>query len=259
MKKILSTLLTLAFFLLIYTNADAQVTIFGAHENPDPGETVSVDILVRNFDQIVGMQFTMEWDSTVLSYLGVSGFRLNDFNSSNFGTSFISSGKLAMAWFDENLNGVTLDDSTSVFSLKFEVIGMDGDATPIDFTGSIAAIEIGDINGVLEAELIPGAVLVGTASTNTSTNTQRDFSLSQNFPNPFWDATFFPFHIEQSATINWTIFNTQGEVIYEEQRFFREGQHTIQLQQSLFPTPGVYFFQLQSPKFLATKSLIFVH
>ena len=91
------------------------------------------DIQVSNFKFIVGTQFNVAWDSTLLILDSVGNFGLPLKLDDHFGLVSKSKGVLSFQWFDESLKGVTLPDKKAIFSLYFKVKGLRGLKSPITF------------------------------------------------------------------------------------------------------------------------------
>ena len=82
-----------------------------------PGGTVCVPVTVNAFNSVVGMQFAVNWNSSILTYshvqnYGVAGFTCNSFNA---GTA----GRLIVQWEDATAAGVTLANGASLFDVCF--------------------------------------------------------------------------------------------------------------------------------------------
>ncbi|HMQ87002.1 MAG TPA: gliding motility-associated C-terminal domain-containing protein [Flavilitoribacter sp.] len=121
------------------------VTFVFPLENVSPGQQECLDITVKDFDRVSTMQFTIEWDPTVIDFIDIQNANLALGNLTGLYTE-VSPGMLTFSWTDPNLgpNGVTLPDGTVLFQLCFNVIGQLGDVSPIAMTGNITPIEVGD-------------------------------------------------------------------------------------------------------------------
>ena len=101
---------------------------------------VEVPITVRNFNEIGGFQFSMQWDPAVLQFTGVSGFNhsvatdeLFFFGETNFNLDQINNGNLTVLYEQILAVDVSLPDNASIFTLEFEVVST-GSPTLIAFT-----------------------------------------------------------------------------------------------------------------------------
>lgn len=99
-----------------------------------PGETNSVIISVTAFKQVTTVQFTLQWDPTILDFLVVTNFGLAGLGGGNFGTILTLNGRLTFSWDDPSGVGVTLPDGTTIYSVVFKTKGLAGSSTVIIFT-----------------------------------------------------------------------------------------------------------------------------
>jgi len=98
-----------------------------------PGALVRVPVKGRGVTQMTSAQFTLGWDPAVLRFVWISDYGLRGLDDENFGTRYTAEGKLAVAWDDPELLGVTVANSEPLFSVEFAVIGSAG-------TGTIVAV-----------------------------------------------------------------------------------------------------------------------
>ncbi|MEZ4766134.1 MAG: T9SS type A sorting domain-containing protein [Calditrichia bacterium] len=84
----------------------------------------------------------------------------------------------------------------------------------------------------------------------------QKFALAQNFPNPFNPGTTIRFELPEAANVNLSVFNLLGEKVAEVlSRNLPAGTHQTTWDAGYLPG-GVYFYQLQTPKFTATRKMI---
>jgi photosystem II stability/assembly factor-like uncharacterized protein len=95
-----------------------------------------------------------------------------------------------------------------------------------------------------------------TSSQNTAVSSANDFSLNQNFPNPFNPETVIQFSILKSNFTSLTVYDAKGREVQSllNQRL-EAGNHEIKFS-SLGLASGIYFYRLVSGEFISTKSMI---
>ncbi len=108
------------------------------------GEEVCVPITVRQFKDIVSMQYSINWNPKELNFLKIKDIKLQDLQERNFGQHIKDQGKLTFSWFDQSLRGISLPDKTSIYELCFEAIGK-GKAKII-FSQDPVVVEITAVN-----------------------------------------------------------------------------------------------------------------
>ncbi|MCB0641436.1 MAG: hypothetical protein KDC44_07335, partial [Phaeodactylibacter sp.] len=138
------------------------------------GATVCVDFSANNFENVLTVQHTIEWDPLVLEFIEIiPSSNLPDLNPTNFGTLLTAQGLITYSWLDPNAgSGVTLPDGTPHYTICFEVIGTAGSQSAVRFTETNTAYEISqdDPPGFLFPEFnhIDGAFHFGNTPTNLS-------------------------------------------------------------------------------------------
>lgn len=117
----------------------------------EPGNTVCVDIVVDDFDDIGGMQYTLQWDPTVLEFDRMEPATpafpgLDPANPLiNFG-DFRADGQMTLAWNSPNVSmGFTAPPGTVVYRVCFRAIGQLGEFSDIQINGSKTNMEV--VNG----------------------------------------------------------------------------------------------------------------
>ncbi len=134
MKKRYLGLIFLSFLCtlnLAFANNEC-FTVQVASESGQVGDTIAVDISVKGFDNVIGMQYSLGWDTGDLQYVGVDNFNLPNLQASNFGPAQpATAGNLNLSWIDNTLNGATLPDGSVIYRVKFKVLS--SGATPINF------------------------------------------------------------------------------------------------------------------------------
>ena len=85
-----------------------------------------------------------------------------------------------------------------------------------------------------------------------------EVQLFQNQPNPFTTSTKIKFQLPHFQDIKLQILDVSGKIIHTFQKQYPEGIHSIDLDQHIFPSPGIYLYKLVTPTFSASKKIIFL-
>ncbi|MDX2359670.1 MAG: T9SS type A sorting domain-containing protein, partial [Crocinitomicaceae bacterium] len=99
-----------------------DITFFSESDTVDLDEEFIFPVLVDEFSDVLGVQFTMEWPTQYFEYLEVAG---NNYGI-NFSEHLVSNGYLTGSWFDPNVDPMTLSSGDTLFMLKFKVINSFG-------------------------------------------------------------------------------------------------------------------------------------
>ncbi|MCX8011374.1 MAG: family 10 glycosylhydrolase [Ignavibacteria bacterium] len=115
---------------------------------------------------------------------------------------------------------------------------------------------------LINRKLSPDVVITSVDETKISKSLPKDFSLSQNFPNPFNSSTIIPFELPKDGYVELRIYDALGRVVFSfDKKFFKAGQHQFNFNanniNSNFPS-GVYFYSLHSSEKVITKKMIYL-
>ena len=261
MKRTGKKILLCACLLFCLLSLRAQTTtLFAPTLSVDPGTTFKAELKVSDFSMIIGLQFSIRWDSTVLRFNRVQDFGLEDITAEdNFGYLRTPGGVLSFFWFDPSVMGITLPDSSTIFSIEFEAIGEPNVSSTLSFTGDPTPVEVADTsNSPIDVELLDGMIQLNNPSASLFNNAPEIITIKKNFPNPFTEYTTVRFELRNAADTRLSIHNVQGQPLYEEHRQFTRGPQLITLKKDIFPQPGTYYLRMSSADFLVTLKLIYL-
>jgi choice-of-anchor B domain-containing protein len=107
--------------------------------------------------------------------------------------------------------------------------------------------------------VVKPTILITNAG-NINNSIPDNFSLSQNFPNPFNPETNIKFSLPKNSQVSLTIFNVAGQQIAELVNDRRDaGEYEIRFDAARYGlTSGVYFYKLQTEGFSETKRMVLI-
>jgi hypothetical protein len=139
----------LVVLLLVARPAQAAITFTAGSAQVAPGQSYNVPITVSGFTDVVGFQFTLQWDPNVLQFSSVTGLGLAGltyiglddpvYQDDNFGTQLTSVGKLTVS---RNNSAQTVNDGTSIFAINYTAVGVAGQLTSILFVDDLMMREV---------------------------------------------------------------------------------------------------------------------
>jgi gliding motility-associated-like protein len=121
-----------------------------------PGQTVCVPLAVNDFDNILGMQFSINYNAAILQFTGAQNFNgsLIGFTAASIGNPF--PGAITIGWNNPFGSGVSLMDNSTILELCFDVVGqtssslsfsnpevIDGNGNEVPFNDNTGAVIIG--------------------------------------------------------------------------------------------------------------------
>ncbi len=102
---------------------------------------VRIPIKVKNFKEMLGLQYTISFNAAALKYVGVNNKALN-FET---GTNHAAEGKISLLWVDTKSEYKTLEDGSVLFELVLErtgkeVIGKEAIENTLSIDGSVTTV-----------------------------------------------------------------------------------------------------------------------
>ena len=121
----------------------AQKSLFIDKQEYSCATSFNVPVRTKNISNVVALQGSIVWDTSVIRYNGIS-FTSSaiSFNSANVNTSSSSNGRLSFLWFDPNVQGQTVIDSTALFTISFTRNGNGNGKGYINFSNSPTPLEM---------------------------------------------------------------------------------------------------------------------
>lgn len=209
------------------------------------GSQVSVAINANEVRSMIGMQFTIEYDASMLNYTGISNGKLtmNNYNVK------AENGSLMISW--NTTNAIELSSVDELFSLNFTAVtdGQVNEAINMSSNGVQAEYYDESLN-TFDLELELGNRSVVVEATNT---------LHQNSPNPFKGMTTIGFDLQEGGMATLAIFDIAGKELYNITNEFDQGYNEMTIDvTSLNTGSGVLFYTLQAGDFIKTKKMMMI-
>lgn len=135
---------------------------------------------------------------------------------------------------DNNVNNIAIDDGGNIYLSGYSVMN-----------NSVTSATTMNINSSMLTMKYAG-VLSKSHGKSSEKITKTEFSLNQNFPNPFNPVTVISFSITEAAHVTLRIFDITGrEVLELVNENLEAGNHSVQFNGSNLSS-GVYFYQLKA-------------
>lgn len=134
-------------FLNTQSTISGDLALGMTNKTSKTGKVVTIDVYNQNFAEVLSMQYSMKWNPKVLKFKGVQQFGLPALSKDNFGAHLADKGQLTLAWYDENLRGLSIPAGQVLYQLVFEVVGKSGDKAFINFVDYPTVIEVSNPKG----------------------------------------------------------------------------------------------------------------
>lgn len=247
----------IAIALSLYSIAiNAQVSLILEDQEVEKQEVFTVDVKAKNFQDLLSMQFMMNWDKSVLRLIGVENYGLPDLTERQFG---LVEDQLIVMWIDLALEGVSVADSSTLFSVKFRALSAK-DSSVVAINGTQETpIEFIDVNEREVEVVVDSSFITVLGTTPTRDLGELPVKLHPNQPNPFVHTTRIPVDSNYPQEAQLRLFDQKGIHIQTLNLQLSEGKNFIELNNTLFPTSGIYYYQLQTENYAKTHKLEVLH
>ncbi len=223
---------------------DGTLNLIAKNKTFKSGETVTVNTLANNFEQVIGGQFTIDFDPSVLEFQKIVGNASIRFDENSFGKTMADDGFILCSW--NTSTGKDLSKNDSFFEITFTA---KKDGTLRDFltinSKKLAAevyVENGNDFEFWNTDLV--------FENSTYNNT---FTIS---PNPFSEKTTFNFSLENEGKVELAIFNTNGRLVFSQQKNMQAGENQMVIQKANLPNDGIYFYKIKTDNIVNSGKII---
>lgn len=245
--KLLRRLTAVATFLFATLSLSAQNTeYFVESVTADVNGEVAVNVRGINIDTLVGVQFSVEWDETILEFIRVENVAMDGSLMGNFNQTQIAEGRIGYLEADGTLMGFGLADSSLLFTLVFNPLTTVTTATDISFVEEPLRTSVRTSNNNdIDPNLVNGTInLNGANSVSTFAEDPR-LTLA---PNPFRDFSQLSIRLDYGGTANLEILDINGRQISRRTQAITPGNTTINLYAQDFPSNGAYIVRLTTER-----------
>jgi hypothetical protein len=201
------------------------------------GDLVEVPVYARDFTEVMGAQFTMSLTDVQLEEI-VSGA----INISNQNYNVVE-GDLVLSW--NTVSEKTVGEEEVLFTLVLKS----------EFGGKLSGL-LGLRDEKLRSEVYRGEELEISNMKLEIRNTEVSYTLYQNKPNPFSEATVIGFDLPRTDSYTVTIFDVTGKLVREYTYEGEAGYNTILINKRELGSSSVMYYRLESGDFTDTKKMI---
>jgi hypothetical protein len=198
-----------------------------------------IPITVKNFKEIVAMQYTLHFDNTKYEFVNLEGFKNLqgfDYNATQTNTK----GNIAMLWTHKNAEAKTLEDGTELFTLVLRSTEISKPITSLELaiTNDIAEIEAWDKDFNQHKIILTKQV----ATTNNLPLTTSQWSVS---PNPTSGEIKVSIVSKVNKVVSFELTDAQGKSIMKQAAELQKGNNSIamNLKKNGNLTTGIYFLK----------------
>jgi|GEM_PF-4617436 len=225
-------------------SSDGQLSIRLEDRKLKAGQTYQLAFNARDFKDIAGFQFTLDFATDYLEVLDYKSSELSQMSADNFGFTKANDGKVTVSW--NETTPVNMADDATLFQLSVTALKDIQLSEALTINSSITANEVYQANLRKEVKLDFGQKI----------SERKEFALLQNQPNPFAQETLIGFQLPEATEASLTIYDVSGRVIYSQTKAYDAGAHQVMMNKSDLGATGILYYQLSTPEFTDTKRMI---
>lgn len=197
-------------------------------------------VLNATAQSVLGAQFTLSYDPSVLTYTGISSGVITE---EHLGLNRLDEGIITVSW--DNYAGEELNEA--LMAINFATLSSSSLSAELSVGSEFTPAEAYDLAG-------------------NRMNVQLQFTealsaqleLFQNKPNPFNDRTVIGFTIPTDDNVQLTISDMSGRVMYTTNGQFRKGYNEFTVSSRWLNNSGVYYYQVETSSAVATKKMVLI-
>lgn len=210
------------------------------------GDQVSIPILLSKKQAMLGMQFTMEYNSSQIEFHSLEQGSLL-ITDANIGIHSAERGALTFSW-----------NTTEVFELL-----EDEELFVLNFI----VLEEGVIDNVLslnsaitkaEAYNASSDRIDITYDTKSPTTQINDFILNSNQPNPFKEYTTISFTLPHSSNVAFSVKDIYGKNVVTKNIQGEQGYNEVIVDRTDISVAGIYYYTIETKQNTASRKMIVI-
>jgi hypothetical protein len=211
----------------------------------EKGQRYDIPVYARNFDDILGMQFTLNIDPAAVKWLGVTSCDLPGLSPGNFGEQGAADGQITFSW--NAANGVSLTPEQCLFTIQLEAIQTCNLMTNTHVSSA-----------PLRAEAYSGDATLRSVQFSAPQSQAEGRVLYQNRPNPFDHSTVIAFSFDQAAEGALVVYDLSGREVLRYDNTWEPGYYEVTIQRNQLPQSGMYYYKLETNAWTEVRKMIMV-
>ena len=205
----------------------------------EPGHTYNIALTSKDLKNLLGFQFTLEWDKEILEVVAAKTGNLTNLASNNLNVNFLEKGQLTSSWVKKE--GDKIAEHAVLLYLQLQP------KQPIRLS-NVLTISSAITQQEAYRQSKSGLALENVALHFVSPPDLAAFELNIS-PNPFSTESQLSFYLPEDDQLSFQIFDGTGKLLWTETLSLKKGEQQLLInQQQLGDYRGVLFFQLNTTK-----------
>ncbi|MEM8907413.1 MAG: T9SS type A sorting domain-containing protein, partial [Bacteroidota bacterium] len=216
----------------------------------ETGKTYEITLAAHAFAQLLGYQFTLEYDREKIRLFDIQTADSPDRGTVHFGLNQLEKGQLTGTWYTTSAKELT--KGNQLFTLQFTALQNGQLSEALQLNSKATTAEVYRENG----QTSPLNLYFNPSK---SAENPLHFALLQNYPNPFKESTQIRFTLPQASTATLQIYDLSGQLLWEKTDEFAQGHNEVPVDQSDLIGNGVFYYRLETPTRNAMKRMIVLY
>ncbi len=200
------------------------------------GDIFEMKLDIENLNSLSGIQFTLNTKGLTVLSASSDNVQMSEKN-----IAMIDDELTTLSWNTENrIQG------TEFITLLLKATHSGQLSNTVSISSDITSAE-GYVGS--ENQIFP-LILTGR------NNSEHEFILYQNNPNPFNGSTVIEFYLPKNMKTNLNIFDVNGRVLWSTNKAFNKGLNRISISRDDLNTSGIFYYRLDASQYSSTKKMI---
>jgi len=216
-------------------------------------ELYTIDFRAKDFKNITGYQFTLNFDNAAMEFGEVQAGKLN-ITEANLGLMMLNEGVITSSFNTgiSNKEGIDVEDDAVLFSLDFVIKSEIVLSESIDINSRYTRAEA--YNN--ESELMDVGIEFSTEEGIVLSGNK--FELYQNRPNPFKNETVISFNLPKATTATLKVYDVTGRVLSVIKGEYKRGYNELVIDRKDLQGLGLLYYQLDTSTDTDTKKMFVI-
>lgn len=226
----------------LVAKSNFSMTIYTDDQYLETGETIVIPIYTDNLSSLVGLQFTIDYDSDYLEFVSADGGQIALEGKQVEDHKNVSKTTMAWSTFKAKSN-LNMSEPLAYFAYSVKRNGKLKDVWSIssDITQAIA------YDGNYQKHDI------ALKFKNTSA---PGFAMFQNQPNPFTEYTEVLFELPKAEDVSLNVFDNNGKLVHRQSARYMAGKHQIRLNTEQLTQSGVYYYKIKAGEYSDARKML---
>ncbi len=211
----------------------------------DTGIETVIPVYAENFNDILGFQFTLEFDENMVDLVDIIGASV-ELKESNIGYVYSDQGIVTMSW--NNTAPLSVTDEEALFNV---VLRAKSDYRTTEILSVSSTIT--EAEAYNDAYEIKDVIIV---SRDGGEILSDKFELLQNEPNPFSNTTRIGFNLPEAGIAHLNVYDVSGRLVTSYAGDYEKGYNSVTIKNTELSQKGVLYYILSTDKYTATKKMI---